>query len=133
MDRRTRLAKLLTLQQRLKELHEARHANHLKEAAAAAEEAASLLGSLDASDGLGHLFPELYHERIGRALARQEANLAKAAEEAARTAAANARTNLVERAHREVVQQHERSTEEKAILEMLEQRQHAQSTGNDGG
>ncbi|MCT7377552.1 hypothetical protein [Chelativorans salis] len=119
-DRRQRLARLVKLQERLKELHEARRAAHLKEAAAAEAEAAELAGRLDAPDSLAALFPALYHDRIARALARREKSLARAAEEATMVAAAGARADVAERAHTSAVRSHERAAEEKAVLEMLE-------------
>ena len=122
MDRRNRLAKLLLLQRRLKELHEAKHAAFLKEAAAAEKEAADLAERLDADDSLSALFPDLYHQRIGRALVRRDQNRKRAAEEAEKIATANARANVVERVHREAVRKHERLTEEKAILDLIERR-----------
>ncbi|WP_245260924.1 hypothetical protein [Chelativorans sp. J32] len=116
------MAKLLTLQKRVKELHEARHAAFLKEAAAAEREATEIARRLEASESLAALFPDLYHRRIAQALARREANEDKAAQEARKIAAADARANIVERAHREVLKKHERNVEEKAILEFIEQR-----------
>jgi len=122
MDRRGRLAKLLILQRKVKELHEARRASYLKEAAAAEAEANALMERLEASDSLADLFPGLYEERIRRAFDRRDGNLATAAREAKEIATANARANVVERIHREIERRHERSAEEKAILELIEQK-----------
>ena len=51
-DRTQRLARLLTLQQRLKALHEARQAMHLSQAAEASREAAELAREFDLEDSL---------------------------------------------------------------------------------
>src|SRR5690606_10292110 len=122
MDRRKRLARLVILQQRLKELHEVRRAAHLRDVAAASAEVDMLLERLEAPDSLSALFPALYHERIARAIARREESLRKADAESAGIAAADARAAVADRARREAVRSHERSTEEKAILDMLESR-----------
>jgi len=122
MDRRDRLAKLLILQRKVKELHEARRAAYLKEAAAAEAEAKALMERLDAPDSLADLFPGLYEERIRRAFDRRDGNLGTAAREAKEIAAADARANAVERLHREIARRHERSAEEKTILELIEQK-----------
>ncbi|WP_173934814.1 hypothetical protein [Chelativorans sp. Marseille-P2723] len=122
MERRQRLAKLLTLQRHVEELHKARHAAFLKEAASAQNEAVEMAARLQATDSLASLFPDLYHRRIAQALIRQTDYEEKAAQEARKVAAANARANVVERNYRDVMRKHERSAEEKALLELVEQR-----------
>ncbi|WEX08332.1 hypothetical protein [Chelativorans sp. AA-79] len=120
MDRRHRLAKLLILQQRIKGLHEARHAAGLKQAADAQEEAKTLMESLAAPDSVSSLFPGLWHERIGRAFARRDAHQEEARAEMEKVAAASARADIVKRAHRTAQQRHERNAEERAVLEIIE-------------
>lgn len=121
-DRTQRLARLLTLQQRLKALHEARQAMHLSQAAEASREAAELAREFDLEDSLSALFPELYHARIKGALTRQEECMERALQEAAETKKSDARAGAVERAYREAMQLQERDTEEATVLEMLQQR-----------
>lgn len=117
-----RLKRLVTLQQRVKALHDARHAAHLSEARAAEQEAAALIESLDDPKGVAALFPALVHARIASAFARRDANQKEASEEAGRSTAARARADRAGHAYRQALSQHEREREDKAILELLEQR-----------
>lgn len=48
------------------------------------------------------VLPDLQHRRIAQAVVRQEANLASAKQEVGLIAAANARTNMVERGYKDV-------------------------------
>ncbi|WP_265519458.1 hypothetical protein [Nitratireductor luteus] len=121
-DSRKRLARLVTLQERLKELHEARRAGHLREAAAAEEEMRELARRFDEPESLSSLFPELYHARIARASARVDANRLEAEAEARNVAASDARATVASRAHGEAARKDERETEEKGMLEMLQHR-----------
>ena len=100
--RKDRLKKLVKVQEQLKALHETRHATFLAAAGAAEAEARELVGHFDQADSLSALFPDLYHRRIVQAVVRQEANLASARQEASLIAAATARTNMVERAYKDV-------------------------------
>jgi hypothetical protein len=118
-----RLRKLVTVQEQLKALHETRHAVHLAAAAAAAQEAAEIAARFDAEDSMSGLFPEIYNRRISQALARQEQNLLLAREEAGRVATATARTNMVERAYRDVRRQDERDHADRERLEIIERKQ----------
>jgi len=115
-----KLARLLLLQQRLKKLHEAKQAAFLREASAAEREAAEIAEQLQNPAGLSALFPDLYHKRIGRALARCDSNREKAAQESTKILEADARAKMVESAHREALRKSERADEEKAILELLQ-------------
>jgi hypothetical protein len=121
--RKERLRKLVTVQEQLKALHETRHAAHLATAAAAGQEAAEIAARFDADDSMSVLFPEIYNRRIGQALARQEENIAMAREEAGRIATATARTNMVERAYRDVRRQDERDHADRERLEIIERKQ----------
>lgn len=117
-----RLKRLVTLQQRVKALHDARHAAHLTEARVAEQEAAALIESLNDPKGVAALFPALVHARIASALARRDASWKEAAREAGESAAARARVERAGQAYRQALGQHERALEAKTILELLEQR-----------
>lgn len=117
-----RLKRLVILQQRVKALHDARHAARLNEVRAAEDEAASLIESLEDPTGMASLFPALVHDRIGRALARRDASAKIAAEEARKSATAGARAERAQHAFLQARRRHERDTEAKMILELLEQR-----------
>ena len=96
MTRVERLRKLLEVQEKLKSLHETRHATHLASAVAAGRDAAEIAARFDASDSLSALFPEVYNKRIADALTREQESLRLAREEAAHLATATARTNRIE-------------------------------------
>ncbi|MCT8997762.1 hypothetical protein [Chelativorans intermedius] len=121
-DRHKRLARLVKLQKQLQELHETRRAAHLEQASAAEREAESLARQFDAPDSFASLFPALYHDRIARALNEKERQLDQAMAETRKVAAARARVEVAGRAHDNAVRKHERATQEKALLELLEQR-----------
>jgi hypothetical protein len=118
--RKDRLKKLVKVQEQMKALHETRRATFLAEAASAEAEAKDLVEQFDLG-GMSALFPELYHRRIANAEARKEAALEKARQEAALAAAATARTNMVERAFRNVRQHDERQRGDRERLEIIEQ------------
>lgn len=122
VDRKKRLAKLVTLQRQLKALHETRHSSHISDANAAQEEARQLADRLDHPDSLSALFPQLYHNRIAGAVTRREESLSKAAEEARRVATASLRANMVEEAYREVARQVDEQTADKERLENVERK-----------
>lgn len=121
-DRRKRLANLLVVQEKLKAFHEARHAGYLAEAAAAEKDAAEIAARLDDPSSLSSLFPDVYHRRIGQAIAHRDANAGKATAEATKVAMATARTNMVERAYREVMRREEREAGDRERLEIVERR-----------
>ena len=120
--RKERLRKLVTVQEQLKALHETRHAGFVSAAAAAGQEAAELAACFDARESMSVLFPEVYNRRIGQALACQEQNLLLAREEADRIATATARTNMVERAYRDIRRQDDRDHADRERLEMIERK-----------
>ena len=123
MDQRVqRLKKLLALQEQLKALHELRHAGHVAEAVAARREAVEIVDRFNADQTMPTLFPEVYHSRIAQALSREGTSLAQAAGEAAKVAAATARTNMVERTYREARAADERQRDDSDRLEMIGQR-----------
>jgi len=121
-DRKQRLAKLVRVQRQLKALHETRHAGFLSEAVAAENEAVELASRFDAEGSLSGMFPDVYHRRIGKAVARKQEHEELARAEAGKLAVATARTNMVERAYREVRQWDERLTADRDRLEIIERK-----------
>jgi hypothetical protein len=120
--RKDRLRKLVLVQEQLKALHETRHAAFLSAAAAAETEARELVEHFDAPDTLAGLFPDLYHRRIANAVARQEANQESARREAALVATATARTNMVERAYKDVRRRDDRERSDRERLDLIAQK-----------
>lgn len=120
--RKERLRKLVKLQDQLKAMHETRHAGFVAGAIAAGNEAAEIAQRFDSEDSLSALFPEIYHDRIGRALAQQQAAKGLAKVEAEKLATATARTNMVERAYRDALRKHDRDTADRERLDMIERR-----------
>lgn len=120
--RRQRLKKLVVVQEQLKALHETRHATLLSNAYAAEAEARALAGKFDDPDSLSVLFPDLYHRRIAGAVQRQEENLEGAREEARLIMTATARTNMVERAYRDVSRRDERERSDRDRLDLIGQK-----------
>ena len=119
-SRRDRLKKLIRLQGQVKAMHEMRNAQHRLAAAAAREEAAEIAARFDAPDSYAGLFPDLYNERIAKALSRGDDQDAKAAVEARNVTRAAMRGDIVERAYREVRALEERDDIEKEALEFIE-------------
>lgn len=120
--RKERLRKLVMVQEQLKALHETRHAGFVSAAAAAGQEAGELAARFDGEESMSVLFPEVYNRRIGQALAREQQNLLLARDEAGRIATATARTNMVERAYREVRRQDDRDNADRERLEIIERK-----------
>jgi hypothetical protein len=120
--RKDRLRKLVKVQEQLKALHETRHATFLAAASAAEAEARDLVGHFDQTDSLSGLFPDLYHRRIASAVVRQEASLESARQEASLIAAATARTNMVERAYKDVRNRDERERSDRERLDIIAQK-----------
>lgn len=118
-DRVKRMKKLLAVQEQLKALHETRHAGFVAQAGAAAQDAADLAARLDGDEATPTLFPELYHRRIDRALAREAASRRMANAEAGKVATATVRTNMVERAYREVRALDEREKGDRERLDLI--------------
>lgn len=116
-DRKQRLRKLVIVQDKLKSLHETKHAGFLAAAASARREAEELAASVDAEGSLASLFPELYYRRVSEALDRERDNLEKARIEAANLAVATLRTNMVEKSYRLVSQKDERDAADRERLE----------------
>ncbi|AMS41002.1 hypothetical protein N7E70_010165 [Aminobacter sp. NyZ550] len=121
-SRRDRLKKLVAVQEQLKALHETRHAGFVANAIAAEAEAQSLSDSFDSTEGISQLFPELYHRRIKEAIDKKQLNLGLANVEVGKIATATARTNMVERAYREVRRQDERDSADRERLEIIERK-----------
>lgn len=121
-SRRERLKKLVVVQEQLKALHETRHAGFVAQAIAAESEVQALAESFDSAEGMSQLFPELYHRRISAAINRQQLNLGLARFEVGKIAAATARTNMVERAYRDVRRQDERDSADRERLEIIERK-----------
>jgi hypothetical protein len=120
--RKDRLKKLVLVQEQLKALHETRHATFLSAAAAAEAEARQLVEHFDAADSLAGLFPDLYHRRIANAVARREASLESARQEAALIATATARTNMVERTYMDVRRRDDRERSDRERLDLIAQK-----------
>jgi len=120
--RKDRLKKLVKVQEQLKALHETRRATFLSAAAEAQTEAKELVEHFDAADSLAGLFPDLYHRRIANAVVRQEASLESARQEAGLIATATARTNMVERAYKDVRRQDERERSDRDRLDLIAQK-----------
>ncbi len=121
-SRKERLKKLVQVQEQLKALHKTRRATFLSNAAAAKLEAETLVETFDAPGSLSGLFPDLYNRRIANAVARSEADLENARNEAALVAAATARTNMVERAYDEARRLEERHQSDRERLDLIEQK-----------
>lgn len=121
-SRRDRLKKLVVVQEQLKALHETRHAGFVAQAIAAETEVTALARSFDSTEGISQLFPELYHRRISAAIDRQQLNLGLANVEVGKIATATARTNMVERAYRDVRRQDERDSADRERLEIIERK-----------
>ena len=117
--RKDRLKKLVHVQEQLKAFHEMRYASYRSEAASAESEANQLRQRFDEAGPMSALFPEVYHKRIERALERAAKNLTLAEQEATHLAAATARTNMVERAYRDVKREEERVQGDRERLEMI--------------
>ena len=120
-SRKERLCKLVKVQEQLRSLHETRHAVHLAAEMRSKAGAADLIERFDAADTLSGLFPDLYHRRIGMALAESEASAELARQEADRVATARARTNVVERAYRAERQWDERRAADRERLDLIGQ------------
>jgi hypothetical protein len=120
--RRERLKKLVAVQEQLKALHETRHATLLSQAHEAQAEARALVERFDAADSLSGLFPDLYHRRIANAVTRQEQNLEAASQEASSIIAATARTNMIERAYKDVSRREERERGDRDRLDLIGQK-----------
>ncbi|BCG93045.1 hypothetical protein [Mesorhizobium sp. 131-2-1] len=125
--RKERLRKLVLVQEQLKALHETRHATFLAQAGAAEAEAKELVEHFDADRSLAALFPDLYHRRIANALVRQEASLESARQEASLIATATARTNMVERAYKDVRRRDERERTDRERLDLIAQKRNEPS------
>lgn len=119
--RKERLKKLVKVQEQLKALHETRHASFLAAAATAETEAKELVQHFD-DQSMAVLFPDLYHRRIANALVRQEASLESARQEVTLIATATARTNIVERAYKDVRRQDERERSDRDRLDLIGQK-----------
>ena len=120
--RKDRLRKLVKVQEQLKALHETRHASFLAAAATAETEAKELVQHFDADQSMAVLFPDLYHRRIANALVRQEESLESARQEVGLIATANARTNMVERAYKDVRNRDERERTDRERLDLIAQK-----------
>lgn len=117
--RTKRLRQLIDLQQKLKAIHEARHAGYMRDAAVAQAEADDLAQRSRETSPLADLFPGLCERRVARALERKAEMTVLAEKEARKVAVEEARTDVVRRNYREAVRQNERTSAEKEILEIL--------------
>lgn len=117
--RADRLGKLLTLQEKLKALHETRQAGFVAASVRALEEAEDLRRRADGADSFSSVFPGLYSRHISDALARSDAERQKAAAEAEKVMVATLRMNRVERAFRDARAIEERQAEDRERLELV--------------
>jgi hypothetical protein len=117
--RTKRLRQLIDLQQKLKAIHETRHAGYLRDAALAKAEADDLARRARETSPLADLFPGLYERRVARALERKAEMDDLAEKEARKVAAEEARTDVVRRNYRDAVRHDERANAEREILEIL--------------
>ncbi|TPN82682.1 hypothetical protein FJ987_10920 [Mesorhizobium sp. CU2] len=120
--RKDRLKKLVNVQEQLKALHETRHAGFLAAATKAEAEARDLIEHFDTESSMGGLFPEIYHRRITGALERRKQNLESASQEAKLVATATVRTNMIERAYRDVRRRDERERSDRERLDLITQK-----------
>lgn len=118
-DRTDRLRKLVVLQDKLKSLHETRHAGFVVASARARREAEDLAAHFDAEGSLAGAFPELYNRRISDALSLERANGIMAGNEAKAVAAADARGERIAKRWREARSAEERRAQEVESLELL--------------
>jgi hypothetical protein len=123
-----RLRRLLVVQDKLKAVHEMRHADYAAKAAAAEKEAADLFAEMGKPDSFSRLFPDLYVRAARTALRREHHFKEKTSEEATAVAMETARFRMVEEAWRSARRQEERKEQEKEILEAVERRFHAGET-----
>ena len=121
-SQKDRMKKLVQVQKQPKALNETRRATFLSTAAAANQEAVLLVETFDAPGSLSGLFPDLYNRRIANAVARSEADLENARNEAGLVAMATARTNMVERAYDEVRRLDERQQSDRERLDLIAQK-----------
>src|SRR5919198_4798310 len=121
-NRKDRLKKLVHVQEQLKAFHEMRYASYRAQASAAEGEANQLKQRFDEAGAMSALFPEIYYKRIEQALERAAKNLTLAEKEATQVAAATARTNMVERAYRDVKREEERVRGDRERLEAITSR-----------
>jgi hypothetical protein len=122
LSRKERLKKVLHLQEKLKQLHETRHAMHVSKASAAEKEAREISDRIGQEDSLSEIFPEIYHRRVANANRLRMESLARARAEAERASRANARSDIVERSYREALRDDDRQRQEKEQLEEIERR-----------
>ena len=121
-SRADRLKRIVRLQRQIEALHETKRANHLSQAAAARQETAELVESLNAASPLPGLFPDIYNRRIGSAIEREERETRNAEDEARKLANATARVKIVEKAWKEAARLEERDAADKERLEIVERR-----------
>ncbi len=117
--RKDRLKKLVKVQEQLKALHETRHATFIATAVAAETEAKALVEHFDQAGSLSTLFPDLYNKRIANATVRREASLESARQEAGLIAVATARTNMAERAYKDMRNRDERERSDRERLDII--------------
>ena len=122
LGRRKKLEKLLSLHGKLSASHEARRTACLAAAAAARCDAETLKSRFDAPGSMFALFPELYHERIARAQARETEERQRADEEGRALARLAMREKALKRHLDQERAWEARMGEERALLEWVETR-----------
>ncbi len=119
-ERQKRLARLMVVQEKVRAVHETRHAALVREAIAARQEAEDAMTRKQGPESLHHIFPDIYERRIASALARAEQAESAAREAAARLATENVRVDMTERAYRSAQRQADRLTSERETGEAVE-------------
>jgi hypothetical protein len=114
-----RLRRVLQIQEKLKAVHEMRHATLLASAEASAREAADIAARFEDPDSLSELFPDLYVRRIKAALANENRLRDMARREAERVAEQTARVRMVERQWKDAAREEERKSQEAETLEAV--------------
>lgn len=121
-DRKARLQKLITLQRKLKAIHEIRQATHLVEAARQEEEARAIAARIDDPASMATLFPGVYQRGVTQAVEKSREAGAQARIEADKAAVATRRETMVEDAYHRVSREVDRQRMERDTLEHVERR-----------
>ena len=121
-SRTQRLKQLLDLQERLKQMHEMKRADHLTAAAAADRDIADVMARKTGDESLSDLFPDVYARFVDRTLERKRESERLSQEEATKVAAAKVRAGMLERAWRGELDIEERRQQEVAGLEAVERK-----------
>ncbi|PZO81818.1 MAG: hypothetical protein DI629_02945 [Mesorhizobium amorphae] len=117
-----RLRRLLAVHRTLSAACEARRAGHLAAACAARADAENLRERFDAAGSLFALFPELYHDRVARAVQRASEETDKADAEGLALAKLATREKSVEERLAQAERWEARTADERTLLQWVETR-----------